>query len=169
MSSWSRVYISLYKYKNNQLYGKQQIVCFKKSILSFVHTIGFFFSCFLGLHLWHMEVPRLGVNSEPQLPATATATWDLSLIWDPYHSSWQHRILNALSKVRDWTYLLMDISWVHFCCATILTPEYYRILMQKSTFSSKDGHSFFFGRAAAHGSSRARDRTHATALTMPGP
>ena len=30
--------------------------------------------CFLGPHLWHMEVPRLGVESELQLPAYATAT-----------------------------------------------------------------------------------------------
>ena len=40
----------------------------------------FLFVCFLGSHLWHMEVPRLGVKSELQLPAytTATATPDLS-------------------------------------------------------------------------------------------
>ena len=37
---------------------------------------------FLGLHAQHMEVPRLGVGSEQQLPAcaTATATWDLSRV-----------------------------------------------------------------------------------------
>ena len=29
---------------------------------------------FLGLHLWHMEVPRLGVQLELQLPAYTTAT-----------------------------------------------------------------------------------------------
>ena len=29
----------------------------------------FFFSCFLGLYLWHMEVPRLGAELELQLPA----------------------------------------------------------------------------------------------------
>jgi len=36
------------------------------------------FIFFLGLHLWHMEVPRLGVKLELQLPAytTATATLD---------------------------------------------------------------------------------------------
>ena len=28
----------------------------------------------LGPHLWHMEVPRLGVESELQLPAYTTAT-----------------------------------------------------------------------------------------------
>ena len=30
--------------------------------------------CFLGMPLWHMEVPRLGVELELQLPAYATAT-----------------------------------------------------------------------------------------------
>ena len=29
---------------------------------------------FLGLHPWHMEIPRLGVESELQLLAYATAT-----------------------------------------------------------------------------------------------
>ena len=33
-----------------------------------------FLFCFLGLHLWHMEVPRLGTESELQLQAYATAT-----------------------------------------------------------------------------------------------
>ena len=32
-----------------------------------------FIYCFLGLHLQHMEVPRLGVESELQLPAYTTA------------------------------------------------------------------------------------------------
>ena len=47
-----------------------------------------------------MEVPRLGVKTELQLLvyATATATWDPSLIWDLHHSSQQRRILNPLSK-----------------------------------------------------------------------
>ena len=34
----------------------------------------FFFFCFLGLYLRHMEVPRLGDESELQLPAYATVT-----------------------------------------------------------------------------------------------
>ena len=55
---------------------------------------------FLGPHLQHMEVPRLGVQSELQLPAytTATATQDLSHICDLPHSSRQCRILNPLSE-----------------------------------------------------------------------
>ena len=54
----------------------------------------------LGLHLQHMEVPRLGVQVELQLPAytTATATPDLSRICDLHHNSWQFRVLNPLIK-----------------------------------------------------------------------
>ena len=49
----------------------------------------FFLSFFLGSHVWHMEVPRLGVESELQLPpcATATATQDPSHINDLYCNS----------------------------------------------------------------------------------
>ena len=45
-----------------------------------------FFFFLLGPHPQHMEVPRLGVRSELQLLAytiaTATATWDLSRIFN---------------------------------------------------------------------------------------
>ena len=70
---------------------------------------------FLGLHLRHMEVPRLRAESELRLPVytTATATLDSSSICGVYHSSWQREILNALSKAKDQT-SLMDISRVHF-------------------------------------------------------
>ena len=72
------------------------------------------FFVFLGLHLWHMEVPRLGAESELQLPAytTATATQDLSHISNLYHSSWQHQIFNPLSKARDQIQVLKDMSQV---------------------------------------------------------
>ena len=60
-----------------------------------------------------MEVPRLGVESELQLPAyaTATAKWDPSHIWDLRRSSQQHQILTPLNKARD-QQVLMDISQV---------------------------------------------------------
>ena len=81
---------------------------------------------FLGLHPWHMEVPRLGIELELQLPAyttsTATATPDLSRICDLHHRSWQCQILNPLREARDWTHHLMFISRVCFHCATMGTP-----------------------------------------------
>ena len=56
----------------------------------------------LGLHLWYLEVPRLGVELEQQLLAytTATATQGLSCIciYDLHHSSWQCWIFNPLSE-----------------------------------------------------------------------
>ena len=81
-------------------------------LLSAVATsmvIFFFFFSFLGPHPRHMEVPRLGVESELQLPdcATATAMQDPSLICDLRHSSWQRRILNSLSDARNRTQILM--------------------------------------------------------------
>ena len=67
---------------------------------------------FLWLHLQHMEVLRLGAESELQLPAytTAIATWGLSRICNLHHSSWQCWIINPLSEARDWTHILMDTS-----------------------------------------------------------
>ena len=75
-----------------------------------------FFFCFLGLYLRHMEIPRLGVESELQLPActTATAMWDPNRVCSLYHSSRQHRILNPLIKARNRTLVLMDTSQIHY-------------------------------------------------------
>ena len=53
-----------------------------------------------------MEVPRLGVKSELQLPATATATQDPNFCY-LYHSWWQHQILNPLREAGDQTGILM--------------------------------------------------------------
>ena len=51
---------------------------------------------FFGSHPQHMDVPRLGVESEPQTPAytIATALLDPSHICTLHHSSWQRQILN---------------------------------------------------------------------------
>ena len=63
----------------------------------------FFLLFFLGPHLPHMEVPRLWVESELQLPAYAAATAipDLSHVCNLHCSSWQCWILNTLSEARD--------------------------------------------------------------------
>ena len=57
----------------------------------------------------YMEFPRLGVESELQLPVytTATAT-DPSHICDLAHSMWQCWILNPLNEARDQTCVLME-------------------------------------------------------------
>ena len=97
----------------------------RKFVLNFC-----FVFCFLGMHLWHMEVPRLGVELELQLLAyaTATATQDPSRLCNLHLSSWQRRILSPLSKTRDWTCVLMDTSWVHYPWSTVGTPDYPRLL-----------------------------------------
>ena len=106
------------------------------------------FFCFLGPHPWHMEVLRLGVESELQLPAysTATATQDPSCLCDLYHSWQRHWIPNPLSEARDWTCIFMDTSWICFCCTMMGTP--YLIYFLKIVFKSRDLifiYLFFFG------------------------
>ena len=61
-------------------------------------------------HLQHMEVPRPGVESEPQPPASAAAmtTPDLRCVCGLHRSSRQCRILNPLSEARDRTLVLTD-------------------------------------------------------------
>ena len=94
------------------------ILCGGKSVLCLSPTFFFFFflNCFLQPHLQCMDVPRLGVQSELQLPAytTATAMQDPSCICDPHHGSRQHWILNPPSKARDRTRVLMNTSWTRY-------------------------------------------------------
>ena len=64
----------------------------------------------------HMEVPRLGIKLELQLPATAAAaaTQDLNHICDLHHSSWHCQIPDPLIEARDLKCILMDPSQVHY-------------------------------------------------------
>ena len=93
--------------------------------LNFTLFYLFIYLTFLGPRWWHMEVPRLGVESELQLPAytTATAMADLSCISDLHHSSRQWWILNPQSKAKDGTCDLMDTSRVHYRQAMMGTPH----------------------------------------------
>ena len=72
---------------------------------SLVSTLGqpmdLFFLVILYYFILLLEVPRLGVELELQLPTYTTAT----AIRDPY---------NPLSKTRDQTPILVDTSWVRF-------------------------------------------------------
>ena len=83
----------------------------------------FYFS-FLGPYLQRMEIQRVGVQSELQGPAyaTATATQDPSHVCDLHHSSRQHGIVNPLSKARDQPRNLFAPGWLRFCCTTTGTP-----------------------------------------------
>ena len=56
----------------------------------------------------YMEIPKLGVELELQLPTYTTAT--------------AMPIPNPLSKARDQTCILMDTSRIRFCCAMTGTP-----------------------------------------------
>ena len=63
-----------------------------------IPTFFFFNYCILGPHLWYMEVPRLGVKLELQLPVYTTAT----ATQDPSHvCSWHH---TAHGNARSWTH-----------------------------------------------------------------
>ena len=88
-----------------------------------MESLFFFFFVFSGPHPWQMGVPRLGVELELQLLSysAATATPDLSSVCDIPQSSQQCWDLNPRSKARDWTCILMDASWVHYCWATMGT------------------------------------------------
>ena len=105
-----------------------------------------------GLHPQHMEVPRLGVESELHLPAytTAIAMWNPSCVCNLHHSSRQHQILDPLSEARDGTCNLMVPNRICFRCATTGTPFIF----------------FFKGLYLQHVSSQARDPMGATAAIL---
>ena len=93
--------------------------------MCFLFLFCFVLFCSLGPHPWHVEVPRLGVQSELQLLVytPATATQDPSCVCDLHHSSQQCQILNPLSGARDRTHNLMVPSWIRFPCAMTGTPH----------------------------------------------
>ena len=87
-------------------------LCNSQSGLLFWFLFVFFFS--LGPHLLHREVPRLGVASElqPYATATATAIQDPSSIRDLHCSFQQSWILNTQTEARGWLCVFMDTSQV---------------------------------------------------------
>ena len=98
--------------------GSQQITQQNNfTVHQIIHVRIFFF---LGPHQGQMEVSSLGVESELQLLAyaTATARGDMSRVCDLRHSSWQRQITDPLSKARDHqTHNLMDTSQICFSCS----------------------------------------------------
>ena len=78
--------------------------------------LGFFFFPFFfwgggGAQPWHMEVARLGVASELQLP-TATTTWDLSWVWAHGNTvSLTHRMRPGLQPASSWILVRFVTCW----------------------------------------------------------
>ena len=107
----------------------------------------YIFPPFLGLHLQHMEVPRLGVTLELSLPAyaTATATPDPSHSCKLHHCLWQRWILNPLSEARDRTHVLMDTGWVRYCWAMTgtLFTFYFEIVSSLCKSCKKSKKKYF--------------------------
>ena len=69
-----------------------------------------------------MEVPRLVVELELQLPAYATARRDLSHVFDLHHSSRQCWIPSPQSEAKDRTCLFTDAGQICFHCSIRGTP-----------------------------------------------
>ena len=98
----------------------------------------FYFFLFLGPLPQHMEVPRLGVELELQLPACATATAmpDLNCLSDLHHSSRRCKILNPLAKARCRTCILMDARQIRFLWAmtgTLIFDILIKVLFKRKT------------------------------------
>ena len=88
----------------------------------------FFLFCFLGPHPWHMEVPRIGVESklnrscscQPMPQAQQLGIQAVSVTYATAPSN--ARFSNPLSEARDQICVLMDTSQICFCCITMGTP-----------------------------------------------
>ena len=104
----------------------------------------FFFFFFLGPNPRLMEVPRLGAESELQLPAytTTITTQNPSHICDSHHSSWQRWILNPLSKAKDRTHLLMDTSQVRYHWTTTGTPTFVNSCHRLGSWKDRQGNCY---------------------------
>ena len=83
-----------------------------------------FIFVFLGLHPQHIEIPRIGVQSELLLAGYTRAAEmpEPSCVCNLCQSSWQLLIPNPLSKATDQTCKLMVPSQICFHCTTMGIP-----------------------------------------------
>ena len=76
---------------------------------------------------------------------TTTATRDLSGVCNLRYSSQQQWIPDSFTEARDGTHILMDTSWIHFCCTTRGMPWlFFSILFLALLCDTKPSHAFFF-------------------------
>ena len=156
LCSWLWLYLEGHSWHNGQIVLPNHIhwnsswkpdLCWHKS--TFKHSLfwkHFIYIVFLGLQLQRMEVSKVGVDLEPQLPSYTTATEipDPSCICNLHHRSQQRWILNPLSEARDRTYVLMDTKQIRFCWAATGTPfsiyfwesSYYRKIHLGTNFNA---------------------------------
>ena len=85
-----------------------------------------------------MDVPSLGAELELHLLvyAIATAMSDIRHVCDPQNSSVQHQILKPLRKSRNWTYILMDTSHIHFRWAMTRTSIFLILIISYMNYPS---------------------------------
>ena len=99
--------------QNQNLFKQRclQISNMNHYLLITAEMVSFFFFSFLGQH---MKIPRSGVKLELQLLAytSHSNTGFEPCFCDLCRRLWELWILNPLSKARDWTHILMDISWI---------------------------------------------------------
>ena len=126
--------------RNDVLQNLQIVSLINIKLLSSSHLPSFL--RILGLHSWRMEVPRLGVESELWLLVTVTATvmQHLSHICDLQHSSQQWQISDPLREAMDGNYILMDTSWILFCCTRKGTPKLLSSYSFSFNFTLSGGH-----------------------------
>ena len=84
------------------------------------------FLCFLGLHLWHMKVPRLKVEPELQLPAHATVNSNAR--------SLTHWVRPGIEPTSSWILVRVVTHW-----ATTGTPEKSFLVQITSSSYSRPG------------------------------
>ena len=111
-----------------------------KGIIWMLKFYLFYFFVFLGPHLRHMEVSRLGVESELQLAGLHHSHSNMGS--EPH--LWSTTQLMAmpdpkpLSEARDRICVLMDISQISFHWATMGTSKCYKFL-KDSNLSEAEG------------------------------
>ena len=73
-------YFYLFILVEQEVYYSHSVVPEGFDVSPTLYSFNFF--VFLGPHTWHMEVSRLGVQTELQLPAYTTATQDPRCVFD---------------------------------------------------------------------------------------